>query len=109
MTVLELDSTPVARDPSTITWAPRTEKGIDHTGAPAYSARRNCRLTWAFMQLAEFETWAEADDAATHSVKLPHPDTNTATTFTGCYVRVRSGTRQLYMTNVEVEITFINV
>lgn len=106
---IEIDSTNPGRQPTNFAWSPPVEIGTDHNGAPIWSLYRTCQLSWQYMELTDFDNWTGYVDGAAHSVTIPHPFTNSPTTYNNVYVHLRGGTREFFMNGITLEFTHVAV
>ena len=92
MTAYEIDGSALFPQPTSHQWESENEGviGYDGVGKPIKRKYRKCTLRCD--RSLGYAEWAVYDDAATHTVTLPAPDTaNDWTDYTGCYVVVSHG------------------
>ena len=89
MTSIYKIASDTVKAPSRQEWDSHDPLDLAHNGAPLYSSKRKCTLTFTAMAQSDFDVWQAIDDGATHSVTIYSPDFDTPTAYT-CYARVVS-------------------
>jgi hypothetical protein len=97
-------------DPHEVVWEPVDWIGRKHGGGPLVNAKRSVRLSFDGLSYADFTTLAALCNTASHSIKVPHPDTGTYTTFATAYLHLtRWALRDINVYDVEIVADFITV
>src|SRR3990167_4471520 len=84
---MQIDAANMPRDPYDVRWEPREVIERAHSGKPLRNTYRSVLLMFDDMTPSDFNTIAAYDDAASHTIKIPHPTTGVYTNYTA-YFRV---------------------
>lgn len=111
---ITLDGPVEPMQPDTLTWEPPRALGNTGLGAPVYGAYWTCRAGFSRLTVAQFRTWFDLCDGATHVVGLPHPATGTLADFTlyVSFIEPRMDVRdecEAAMSGLDVTMTKITV
>jgi hypothetical protein len=96
-------------DPEVVRWSQPEWLGRAHGGIPLVNAKRSVSLRWDVMSAADYDTLETQCNAAAHSIKVPHPNSGTYTTFTTSYLRIDGERRDINVYSVELTADFITV
>lgn len=106
MSNYKIDGVDVTQEPYQHAWDPPEVLGFDHTGIPHYRPLRACTLSFDTMMEADFTQWAEKDDAAQHTIVLPHPDTGQFTLFSDVIIQIlRHRRRDINVYDIELQVS----
>ncbi len=107
----QIDGSDMPRDPESVKWMPPVRLARKHGGGPLNSAKRSVTLGWDMLPLSEYATLEAKCDTSSHSIKVPHPNTGTYTTYTTTYLAI-NGTpdrQSIVVLNVEILADFITI
>ena len=106
----QVDGSDMPLDPEWVEPQPIDIVGRKHSLAPIVNAIRTFRLSWDAMSLTDFATLSAKCTTASHTAKIPHPDSGTYTTFATAYLRLaRFHFEDINAYNIEVEISGVTL
>ncbi len=106
----QVDGSDMPLDPETVEPQSVDVVGRKHNFAPIVSAIRTFRLGWEAMSPANFATLSAKCNTASHTAKIPHPDSGTYTTFSTAYLHLaRYRFEDINAYGVEIEITGVTL
>src|SRR5512139_2309280 len=102
----QIDGSDMPYDPWSVRWRPVDPLGRKHSGAYLVNAKRTCNLSMPDMSTANFATLESKCDGAIHSVKIPHTNTGTYTTFSTAVLRLAREPRfeDVNVYDIEIEV-----
>lgn len=106
----QIDGSTMPYDPQSVDWDPVDVVGRKHGGGPLVNVKRSVKLGFDGLTYTDFGTLAAKCDTAAHSIKVPHPDTGTYTTFATAYLHlIRFPMLDINVYNIEIVADFITV
>ncbi len=111
MASFQIDGSDMPYDPWSVRPRPVEPLGRKHSGAFLVNAKRTFVLSMPDMTTANFATLEAKCDGAIHSVKIPHPNTGTYTTFATAAVRLSREPRfeDINVYDIEIEVSFVTL
>src|SRR5512147_2509631 len=100
----QIDGSDMPYDPWDVSWRPAEPLGRKHSGAFLNSAKRTCTLSLPDMTTANFATLEAKCDGAIRSVKIPHPNSGTYTTFATAVLRLARAPKFQDLNVYDIEI-----
>ena len=109
MTAFQIDGSDV-KDPIDFAYEERFTPFRNANGRIVVSAYYSAVASFNVMTSAQYALWIAEDDGLSHSIKCPHPESNTYTTFTGVRIQRIGGdfSTGIYAYDMEFRITRIN-
>ncbi len=107
----QIDGSNMPYDPWSVQWKPADVLGRKHSGGFLNNAKRTCTLSLPDMGYSNFGTLAAKCNTASHTIKIPHPDTGTYTTFATAYLRLTRPPRfeDISVYDIEIEVSFVTL
>ncbi len=107
----QIDGADMPLDPEEVKWDEIEWVARKHGGGPLVNTKRTARLHWDMMTIAHFTTLDAKCDSAAHSIKIPHPNTGTYTTFATTYLKMTGPPNRtdIVVNGVEMVADFITV
>lgn len=106
----EIDATAMPYDPQAVDWEPVDVVGRKHGGGLLVNVKRSVRLSFDALSYTDYTTLAAKCNTAAHSIKIPHPNTGTYTTFATAYLRLaRWSFKDINAYDVDIVADFITL